>query len=604
MVYEDRNGEIHIGTGRGLHRIEGAHLRPAEKPLGAEPMDVRAIGEDNLGHFYVGLNGGGLLRRKAGHWTQFTRRDGLSTDHIWSLYVDGDNTVWLGTVGKGLNRFREGKFFNFTAPHLSLPRLITCILEDDEGRLWFGSNQGIFRAGHEQLNAFADGKSGSLTTVEYGKSDGMGSSECVGSRQPTACKTRDGRLWFPTVKGLSVIDPKKLPFNPEPPVVIIEEVIGDGERIEPHDQRPGNSGVRNTGLSRQDPESSARIGIYSSSKATLPQTALTIPPGKSRIEIHYTGLSFVAPEKVRFKYRLEGFDHDWVETGTRRIAYYTRLSPGDYKFRVIAANADGVWNEKGAALALIVAPAWWQTIWFRAAIPISAGLLLVGAYYRRVRGLKRAHLEQEEFSRRLIASQEQERQRIAAELHDGLGQSLLVIKSQAILAGRKINIETDTADRLKDLSEMAGQAINEVRIIAHHLRPFHLDQLGLTRAVRGMITQVTRSADLAVTHELADVDGAFSSETEINFFRMAQELLNNIVKHAQATEVRVVLTRDGHEVILRVEDNGRGFDASSRANEGFGLRNVAERVRIMGGKWNIRSEPGKGITVEIQLPGG
>ena len=585
VLYEDRDGLLHIGSSRGLYQLRGSHLEQVEKPLGEVPVDVRGIGEDNLGNFYLGLNGKGLMRRSNGHWNQFTQKSGLSSDHLWCLHIDSENTLWLGTVGKGLIRFQNGKIFNFTAPQLPLPRLITSILEDDSGFLWLGSHQGIYRVERGKLNAFADGRSTSLTTTQYGKNDGMGSSECVGSRQPSACKTRDGRLWFPTVKGLAVVDPKNLPFNSQPPSVVIEEVLVDGEnRL----ARPET----NLAPSRKskEPGGSNQVAI-----------AVSVPPRKGRIEIHYTGLSFASPEKVRFKYRLLGFDPDWVETGTRRFAHYTRVPPGDYQFQVTAANADGVWNEAGASLALHIAPAWWQTLWFRGAIPLSAALLLAAGYYHRVRGLKRMHLEQEEFSRRLIESQEQERQRIAAELHDGLGQSLLVIKSHAILAGRMINIETDTANRLKDLTEMAGQAISEVRSIAHHLRPFHLDQLGLTRAIRGMATQVTRSADLTLALDIADVDGAFSAETEINFFRMVQELLNNVIKHAHASTVKVMLTRSSDGVVLQVEDNGRGFEVVHRG-AGFGLRNVAERVRITGGNWIIRSEPGKGTTVEIRLP--
>jgi signal transduction histidine kinase len=320
------------------------------------------------------------------------------------------------------------------------------------------------------------------------------------------------------------------------------------------------------------------------------------------LEFHFTALSLVSPQRNQFRYQLEGWDRDWQEAGAKRVAQYTRVRPGNYRFKVVAANNDGVWNEAGAMMAVVVLPPWWQTVWFRTFTALSVVLIVVGAYRMRVRRLESDRLAQQEFSRRLIESQELERQRIAAELHDSLGQSLLVIKSRALVALREENLPAPVTAQLDELITMAAGAIQEVREIAHNLRPFQLDELSLTRAVRGMLTNVTRAAGLNLEHDLANVDGAFALAEEINFYRIVQELLNNVVKHAKASGVRVTLKRDANAVRLTVTDNGRGYDTSTLLGGGFGLRGITERVRMLGGDWTVHSNVGKGTTVEVIVP--
>jgi signal transduction histidine kinase len=249
-----------------------------------------------------------------------------------------------------------------------------------------------------------------------------------------------------------VIDPKRITSNPKPPPVYIEKVFVDGEVNE----------------------------IYPKSLS-----AATIPPGKQRLEFHYTGLDLSAPTAVRFRYRLEGYDHAWVHAGTRREAIYTRVPPGHYRFEVKAANNDGVWNESGAVLAVMVMPPWWQTWWLRGVAIVALSGLVFGLYELRVYQHKKARTMQESFARRLIESQEQERKRVAAELHDSLGQSLQIIKGRAQLALSRGDRPDEKDKQFAEISEAATQAIREVRAISHALRPAELDQLGLTKA-RGM----------------------------------------------------------------------------------------------------------------------
>jgi signal transduction histidine kinase len=232
-----------------------------------------------------------------------------------------------------------------------------------------------------------------------------------------------------------------------------------------------------------------------------------------------------------------------------------------------------------------------------------------GWYEGRLRRLRREHLAQESFSRRLIASQEHERRRLAGELHDGLGQDLLVIASQAQLSfGQPENPPATTA-RLKDIAETAKQALQQARRMAHNLRPGLLDELGFTKAVRASVDKAGQASGISMAIHLADVDGLLPPEFEVNLFRITQESLNNVLKHAQASEATITLTKEPAALRLVVEDNGRGFqfnglEAPPPNQDGFGLRQIAERAKMMGGRLDIQSQPGHGtrMTVEVPLP--
>jgi signal transduction histidine kinase len=329
-----------------------------------------------------------------------------------------------------------------------------------------------------------------------------------------------------------------------------------------------------------------------------------VAPGQGDVEIHYTGLSFIKSEHVKFKYQLVGLDRDWVDAGTRRAVYYSHLPPGDYTFRVIAANADGVWNTEGARVRIRVLPPFYRTWWFvtAAALFVAAAAFLL--YRRRVSQLKRARAAQEEFSRRLIESQEQERKRIAAELHDGLGQDLLIIKNRAVLGRMQVGADGGAAgEQLDEISESASQAIDEVREIAYNLRPHHLDRLGLTKTLVAMVDKASAASDTRFACRVADLDGALPKSSEINFYRVVQECINNILRHSRASEAWVEIDRDERALEVRIGDNGRGFaPEAAAASRGFGLTGIGERVRMLGGSFAIHTAPGGGTRVAIKLP--
>lgn len=568
-IAQDRAGAIWLGTEDGeLWRMSDGETRVFSRRDGLPPGGIYNLYFDRRETLWIGTSGG-LAKYENGAFTVFTETDGLSGNYVRSIYEDREGTLWLGTFDNGVTRLKDGKFSAIRAADGLHDNGAFQILEDDFGRLWMSSNRGIYRVNRQELNDFADGKIKSVTSVAYGTKDGMLDAECNGGVQPAGFKSRkDGRLWFPTQKGVVVIDPKSVSVNNQPPNVVIEEVLLDRQTI-----------------------------VY--------QNGVEILPGSGSLEIRYTGLSFTKPEQIKFKYRLEGADADWVEAGTRRAVYFDRLPPGDYTFRVAAANADGVWNEAGAGLKISVKPPFYRTFWFLALCAIGLIALVAVIFNRRIQGLKRAKAAQEEFTGKLLASQEIERQRIASELHDSIGQELLIIKNWALLGLENGGNEKSRAS-FGEISETASAAIDEVREIAYNLRPYHLDELGLTKAIESMCGRVSHSSGVEFNCSIDALDDFFPKEAEINFYRIAQELLNNVVKHSGASEADIRIKRGAADLRLSVWDNGKGFDADSLAEKraaqsGFGLAGVNERARILGGKIVVSSVPGEGTNVSLTV---
>jgi signal transduction histidine kinase len=344
------------------------------------------------------------------------------------------------------------------------------------------------------------------------------------------------------------------------------------------------------------------------------RNGVRVAPGQRDLEINYTGLSLTKSDQIKFKYKLEGLDVNWVDVGTRRTAYYSYVPPGDYTFTVIAANSDGVWNNQGASLRVVVLAPFYRTWWFITLSLISVAGIGFSVYRYRVAQLRKEHslkeafsqqmLEsQKSFSRQLLESQEGERGRIAAELHDSLGQRLLVIKNWAAMSLMMTPADAPAREQLSEISESASLALEETRQIVYDLRPYQLDKIGLTSTLRFTVEQIAASSGIQITSKIAELDGAFDPNEEITFYRIVQECLNNIVKHSEATAARVLIERDDSSIKLQVTDNGRGFTAGSldRRKRGFGLAGMAERARMLGGDYAIESAPGEGATISITI---
>jgi two-component system, sensor histidine kinase and response regulator len=348
-TYTDHNGDLWIGTRGGLSRYSGGKFITLSSKEGLSNDNVHSIYEDSLHVLWVGTGGGGLDKFENGRFTAFTRSSGLSNNVVWAIFGDAADGLWLGT-NNGLNYLKDGKFTTFTTRNGLFDDAIFVILDDHRGNLWMSSNRGVFRVAIAELNAFAEGKTLTIRSISYGVADGMKSKECNGGFQPMGWRGRDGTLYFPTMKGLAALDPSHLDNNPLPPNVLIERVIVDHKNFNP-------------------------------------RTTIQLPPGKGEMEFQFTTLSLTSPEKIRFKYMLEGFDKDWVDAGSRRVAYYTNIPAGEYKFRVIASN-DGVWNKNAASSSITLRPHFYQTYGFALMCSVLGAGIFVVVFRLRMRQLR------------------------------------------------------------------------------------------------------------------------------------------------------------------------------------------------------------------------
>ncbi len=574
-MYEDNDGTFWVGTMQGVVRIQNNAATHFTAKDGLAGDDTKVIVGDGDGGVWLGSYGG-LTHYKGGAFRAWTEREGLPSNTVRALKQDADGTLWIGTYDGGLGRFKAGQFTRYTAQEGLFDNGVFQILEDDYGWFWMSCNRGIYRVRKQELTDFAEGKLSRLTSVAYGKSDGMPSAECNGGRWPAGGKARDGKLWFPTMHGLVVIDPANLQSSSQPPPVLIEEVRLDNQAV------------------AVELLNSALIAPYS---------AVSIGSQQSNFEIQYTALSFINSENLRFKYKLEGLDRDWVEAGTRRTAYFSHIPPGEYTFRVIAANRDGVWNTRGPALRIVVVPPIYRTWWFMTLVVLTLSGLFLGAFRYRVAQLQAQQAVQQAFSQQLIESQEAERKRIAGELHDSLGQNLIVIKNWATLGRAFTEPDAPVREQLDEISTTALQSLNDVRSIIHNLRPYQLDTIGLSNTLRFMVEQVSAASGLQFQSEIAALDNRFAPEAEVIIFRIVQECVNNIIKHAQATEAKLLCKIADDNLQMTISDNGRGL-AHSQAPQstGLGLTGLSERVRILGGTHKMQSAAGQGTTHFFTIP--
>ncbi|MGI8964472.1 MAG: two-component regulator propeller domain-containing protein, partial [Limisphaerales bacterium] len=436
VICEDRQKNLWIGTRTGLNLFTDGKFTRYTTNEGLAGNLVKAILEDHEGQVWFGTDSG-LSKWNSGKFTSFTTSNGLSANSISSLYEDAENVLWIGTEGGGLNRFRDGKFSSYTTRQGLFSDDVFEILETDRSYFWMSCQNGIFRCAKKEFADFDAGKIKTLSSISYGKADGLVSTVCNSVAKPAAWKARDGRLWFATTKGLVVVDPNSdLQINRTPPPVFIERMIADKSSI-------------------RSPES--KVAPDSLTQDSRPKTQdLILKPGRGELEFHYTALSFQAPEKNRFKYKLAGVDLDWVEAGARREAYYNNIRPGHYQFQVIACNNDGFWNDTGATFAFIMLPHFWQTWWFKLLLLTSLGLLFAFIYrirIGRVRELERLRL------------------RIASDLHDEVGSNLGSISLLSLMMQQQ---DTTTIESKKDLAlihRISGQTANSIKDIVWFTNP-------------------------------------------------------------------------------------------------------------------------------------
>ncbi len=565
-IFEDRRGQIWIGSYMGLARFQDGRIVTYPSLDSLAHNDIRLIFEDRSGSLWLGAVGG-LSRFKDGVFTHYTTHNGLSNDYVRDIYEDQDGVLWIATYGGGLNRMQNGQITQITTKSGLFDDFVSRILVDDEDQFWMLGNRGIFRVSRQELNDLSLGKRSTIFCLFYNVADGMSISEGSGGHQPAGWRMHGGRIWFSTIREPAIIDPKDI--GRVPPPVFIEQVL---------------LGTRELDL----------------------RQPLNIGPNPDNLEIHYTGLNFAKPEQVHFRYKLSGYDPDWVESGTRRTAYYSQLPPGHYTFQVGAISPDNVWSTQEASLVIVVKPPFWRTAWFVTLMILCAAGLALLVYRWRTAQYRRRALQQEAFARQLIESQERERQRIAKELHDGLGQSLVIIKRRSLLCAQILDDPEQAQEHLHEIAEASTGAIDEVKEVIFDLRPQQLDRLGLTGAVSDLLDRMAKVNKWKLSRHLDEVDGLLSKEAENSLYRVIQEIINNISKHAAATVVKVNMHKKANRVELVISDNGCGFVVGTLSiltnRGGLGLHSIVERAKLLGGQAVILSAPKQGTTIRLNLP--
>ena len=560
-LYTDRNGTLWIGTRHGLSRYEGGKFTSYSAMDGLGSDLVGAVLEDKDGSLWIGTLGG-LTHFANGSFTNYTMQkelsgqQGLSSNVITALYQDTDGTLWIGTDGGGLNARINGKIISFPLAK-TLPQDIYGILGDGVGNLWLGSSKGVFRINKSQFNGMAVGDTASISADVYGTADGMRISECSSGGHPAAWRAKDGTLWFATLRGVTTVDPAHMPVNHVPPLVAIEQVSVDDSMLSMH--------------------SSAEIA-----------------PGHTRFAFQYAGLSFVAPQKVRFRYKLDGLDRDWVDAGTGRVAYYTNIPSGRHTFRVIACNNDGVWSEQAAAFSFQLRPHFYQTYWFYLLLLASLLLVAYEAYRWQVRAVE------SEFSAVLA-----ERNRIAREIHDTLAQGFVAVSVQLEVVARLLATSTDAArEHLEQARTLTRECLAEARSSIWNLRSQGATQNDLASALTHAAERITADSSVKARVQVSGTFRPIDARIEAELLRIGQEAMTNIVRHAQAKHASVTLLFEDKLLRMTIRDDGKGFEGSPQAqgmNGHFGLTGMRERAGQIGARLTVKSAKNEGTEVQVEV---
>jgi len=556
-IAADSEGNLWIGgDSGGLCRFRAGEFTCFTAQDGLPSNSIRVIRQDRAGDLWIGTNDG-LCRYRKGQFTSFTTDNGLSHNTVYAVFQDRAGAMWFGTQG-GISRHDNGRFRSYSVRDGLFQNVIYQILEDEKLNLWLSSNRGVFSVPKQAFADFDLGRIRSLPCVSYGIADGMKTVQCEGANQPAGCKSREGKLWFPTANGVTVIDPGNIGGNLQPPPVLVEQAW--------------------VGKQKLDPRSHARLS-----------------PGTREFRFQYTALSFTAPEKVRFKYKLEGLDDEWVEAETRRVAFYNEIPPGEYRFRVIGCNSDGVWNEAGAAFAFSLAPYFYQTAWFYALCGLA---IVVAGWSFHLRRMKQA---QAQFA--LVLA---ERSRIARELHDTLAQGFAGIAFQLEAVATKLSEAPAQAQQhLKLALQMVRHSLAEARRSVMNLRSAALDNGDLGSALADTARQMMADKPVDVQLKIGGTVLPLPGKLENCLLRIGQEAITNALKYSSAERIQIELTYQPQLVVLRIEDNGRGFDpATFEATDGvhFGLLGMRERAKQMGARLSIQSHPGQGTEVVVEVP--
>ncbi len=575
----DSEGGAWISTNRGLFHCDPNRdftffQDEVGDDGGHENVVSLAIGRED--HLYAGVEGRGIYRRDAdtGEWTRFSQSEDALAKMTGSLEVDAEGRLW--GLSKSLNSigcWTEEESLRAEGSALNLGGDLQGGLAFDHiGGIWIATHRnGVAHVERSELLAKLRDPVRELKVTWFDRRHGLGSKRGPFGQEGVHC-ARDGRIWVATAKGPSVFNPRLLRQEKSrsvPPLVLIERVMEDGRELRPPKKQPWR-----------------------------------LPVGTEEIRIHSAALDFGKPGEARYRYRLHGLNGDWIDGGAESLSVFQRLPPGDYRFEVLARNRFGVESDRPASLAFVVLPQWWERLSTKiAAILLMTGILVI-LYRRRMAAFRRRHEVQAAFSKQIWASQEGERKRIAGELHDGLSQFLVLITNSIRLAQLKVDKGSSEWQGLEEVCSTAGTAMEEVRYLINELRPAELDRSGLLVATQLMIERVAEHEELNIDPVFVGLHEELPEGEKIAIYRLIQEGLNNVVKHAEVSTVTVEAVREDSMVHIQITDDGLGLDLGTERRKAVerDLARLSERVSLLEGRLTSEAGPERGTRVKMSVP--
>ena len=581
------NGDIWLSLFNRAQRFHDGAFQTVDVPIGGRYF--RAMAVDNAGNVWGGTSDGSLIRIHDGVATDETERIQGGPASIRCLYTTPDGALWIGYGGSGIARYKDGKYARLTTREGLHNNFIAQIVDDKMGRMWLAGNGGIFQLSMDDLSNAADaivhGHKARLRPALYGRSEGLPSLQGTYDTFPSATRSADGRVWMTTRTGLAVVHTENIHDNPEVPPVLVERVIVDGEPIAVYDSK---SPLR-------DPD------LHELQDLHQDHPIIQLKANYRKLEIDFTALSFLAPENVNFRYRMEGFEDDWNETGSKdRLATYSHLGAGNYTFHVIACNNSGVWNDIGARLNFTVQPFFWQRTSFQLAMLAGFTLCVIAIVryvsFRRLRNQVRL-LEQQTLLHK-------ERARIAKDIHDDLGANLTQIALLSELTRQDMAAPVKAGEHVEKISSTARQVMKSLDEIVWAVNPRNDTLAHLVDYLGQFTLDFLRAPGIRCRLDLPEHPPDLNVPADIrhNLFLAVKEALNNIVKHAEAREVRLGVDVSNGKLRVVVTDDGQGFERPPQDAWADGLRNMRQRMAEIGGDCAIESHAGKGTTIRFDVP--
>jgi len=487
---------------------------------------------------------------------QLTNLSKLNT--LYYIHKDDSENLWLGTYSDGLLKFdiRKKVFTSYSTENGLPDNTVYGILEDRNKNLWLSTNKGLSNFIVNE-NRF----------INYDKSDGLINEEY---NRRSCYKDKNGIMYFGGINGVDYFNPEEIVRNTIVPNIVLTD-----------------------------------FKIFNKSFSTGTESSylkeINMPYDQNSISFQFASLDFTDPAANKYLYKMNGIDEEWIEPGTDRIANYTKLPAGHYLLQVKGSNSDGFWNEKGLALLINISPPFWATWWFRSLVILFFAGSIMLIFKRKTDRLEKEKNIQQQFSQNLILSVENERKRIARELHDGLGQNLLIIKNKAYSSASD-ELNENIINEVKSIESLAMGSLTEIREIAYNLHPHQIDRLGLTKAIESSLTPLISTGNIKVSYHIDNIDNLVPKEYEINIYRIVQESLNNIIKHSEAKNASVVIINSEGLIKINIEDDGKGFilEEALKKNS-LGMASFNERIKILKGTITIDSKIGSGTSIEVKI---